>query len=248
MELELELVTSACCLPDLSRAELFSTAKDCGYASVELFATWTKAKFTEADTAATVRGSGVGASAVHLPGDVELAKRIISSVAACGVSQVVVHGAGAPADADKWLKPLVVHAKILGVGIVLTNHKGQSIESPEHVRAAIAACGADVPGVLFEAGQYWAAGHDAIAEFARFEKDTQLIHIKDLDASGKSVPFGAGRCPLPEFLRAVAESSYRGRIVIEVEMKTTPLPQLAAILTDARQKCQEWLNVNVDVR
>jgi sugar phosphate isomerase/epimerase len=72
----------------------------------------------------------------------------------------------------------------------------------------------------------------------------RLIHVKDLDENGKVVPFGTGRCPIAEFLRAVAESSYRGRIVLEVEMKV-PLPQLVTILTDARQKSQEWLGAAV---
>jgi sugar phosphate isomerase/epimerase len=239
----IELVTSSCCLPNLTRAEFFAAAKSCGYSKVELFATWTQSKFSDSDGGASVNQDGVGVSAVHLPGDVKTAQKIISTAAACGIPQVVVHGAGKPADAGTWLKPLVVHARPLGVEVVLTNHKGQSIESPEDVQTALDACGGDRPAVLLEAGQFWAAGDDALAAFKRFEPAVRLIHIKDLDAAGKSVPFGHGCSPLPEFLQYVAGSSYSGRIVIEVEMKTAPAEQLIEILRDARVKCAEWLGV-----
>jgi len=236
----IELVTSQCCIGSISRAELFATVRKCGYTHTELFATWGSAKFSEADTPASTNTGGVKVSAVHLPGDVEQAKRIIETAAACGIPQAIVHGAGAPAEATQWLKPLVVHGKKFNVDIVLTNHKGQSIDSPDDVRAAIAACGEDKPGVLFEAGQYWASGHDAIKLFAEFEQEISLIHVKDLNADGKSVQWGTGRCPLADFFRSVAESSYSGRIVVECEPHEPP-EVVAGYLTEARKMALEWM-------
>jgi len=224
----------------LDRKELFTVVKRCGYAKTELFATWGSSKFTPADTPASTSFEGVSVSAVHLPGEVEEAKRIISTAAACGIPQVIVHGAGAPKDANKWLKPLVIHARNLGIGIVLTNHKGQSIDSPDDVRTAVAACGNDKSGVLFEAGQYWASGHDALKLFKEFEKDITLIHVKDLDREGKSVPWGTGWCPLADFFRLVAESSYSGRVVVECEPKES-VENLSRYLTDARNMALDWM-------
>jgi sugar phosphate isomerase/epimerase len=240
-----EFVTSSCCLPELSRAELFEAIRTAGYQRTELFATWTKSKFLDSDDRASIIASGPGVSAVHLPGDVGAAKKIITRAANCGIGQVVVHGTGKPMDAAMWLKPLVVHARSLGVEVVLTNHKGQTIESPEDMQTAINACGADKPGILLEAGQFWATGHDALSAFRRFQKDVRLIHIKDLDGTGRSVAFGSGVCPIAEFLGEIGRSEYGGRIVIEVEMRTTPTAQVVEILQDARMKCAGWLNAQL---
>ena len=66
----IELVTSACCLPKLDRAELFTAAARAGYGGVELFCGWGPSRALPGqDTRATLAGNGVRVTAIHLPAD-----------------------------------------------------------------------------------------------------------------------------------------------------------------------------------
>ncbi|MCW8129053.1 MAG: sugar phosphate isomerase/epimerase [Planctomycetota bacterium] len=238
----IQLATSACCLPTLSRDELLEASARAGYTGVELFCTWTSAKAEVAgEPANAFLGHGVRVSALHLPGKVEEGLKAVDLAASAGVPQVVAHGAGKPEDAGTWLAPVVRHARTKGVEVVVTNHKGQSIETAEQVEAVLEACGDARPWVLLEAGQYWAAGLDAFAALERFRDLVRLVHIKDLDEQGRSVPFGTGVSPWREFMRALDAAGYAGRVVVELELKGTPPEEVERLLADARQKLEAVL-------
>lgn len=233
----IELVTSACCLPELGRAELFAAAARAGYRGVELFCTWGQARVDVANPAAALfEANGVRVTAIHLPGTVEEGLQAVDIAAAHRVPHVIAHGNGKPEDAGAWLKPVVQHARSRGVQVVLTNHKGQAVETPAHVDAVLQACGDARPYVLLEAGQYWASGLDAAAQLEKFRDLVRLVHIKDLDAQGRSVPFGTGVSPWREFLCELKRGSYDGRIVVELELKSTPAAEVERLLADARRK------------
>lgn len=240
--MSIQLVTSACCLPTLPREDLFAATARAGYAGVELFCSWTSAKADIAgEPASAFLGHGVRVTALHLPGKVEEGLKAVDLAASAHVPQVVAHGAGTPEDAGTWLAPVVRHAKTKGVEVVVTNHKGQSIETSAHVDAVLKACGGDQPWVLLEAGQYWAAGQDAFAALEHFHGRVKLVHIKDLDAQGRSVPFGTGVTPWREFMRALDASGYAGRVVVELELKNLPPAEIEPLLADARMKLEAVL-------
>ncbi|MBI3829051.1 MAG: sugar phosphate isomerase/epimerase [Planctomycetes bacterium] len=235
----IELATSACCLPELTRGELFAAASRAGYRGVELFCSWTNSKAELAgEPASRFSGSGVNVSAIHLPGKLDEGLKAVDLAASAGVPQLVAHGNGKPEDAGAWLLPLVREARKRGVQVVVTNHKGQSIETPEHVQSVLEACGDERPFVLLEAGQYWAAGLDASAALRRFRDLVRLVHIKDLDPQGHSVAFGAGVSPWREFLRELARGGYAGRVVVELELKSTPAAEVERLLGEARVKLE----------
>ncbi|MCZ7647746.1 MAG: sugar phosphate isomerase/epimerase [Planctomycetota bacterium] len=230
----IELTTSACCLPKLTRGELFKAAHEAGYRWVELF-TGNASKYDPAgEPADAFSAHGVGVSALHLPGDLAKAKQAVDLAAKLGVPQAIAHGAGAPAEAGRWLAPTVAYAKACGVEVVVTNHKGQSIESPEDVAAVLKACGPDAPQVLLEAGHYWAAGLDASEALKRFRDRVRLVHVKDLDAHGRSVPYGTGAAPLDAFIQDLAASGYQGRLCVELEMRELHTAEIVKHLSDAR--------------
>lgn len=235
----IELATSACCLPELTREELFSAVSRAGYRGVELFCSWTKSKAEIAGEAASLfSGGGVNVSAIHLPGKLDEGMKAVELAASVGVPQLVAHGNGKPEDAGAWLKPIVREARKRGMQVVVTNHKGQSIETAEHVQTVLEACGDERPFVLLEAGQYWAAGLDASAALHRFRDLVRLVHIKDLDPQGRSVPFGSGVSPWREFIRELASGGYEGRVVVELELKSTPAAEVERLLGEARMKLE----------
>jgi sugar phosphate isomerase/epimerase len=238
----IELATSACCLPELSRDELFAAASRAGYRGVELFCSWTGSKVElDGGSASRFSGNGVNVSAIHLPGKLDEGLKAVELAANAGVPQLVAHGNGKPEDAGAWLKPIVCEARKRGVQVVVTNHKGQSIETPEHVQTVLEACGDERPYVLLEAGQYWASGLDASAALRRFRDLVRLVHIKDLDPQGRSVPFGTGVSPWRDFLRELASGGYDGRVVVELELKTTPTAEVERLLGEASIKLEACL-------
>lgn len=244
----IELATSACCLPELTRDELLAASGRAGYTHVELFASWTQSKAQLAGEPATAfLGHGVRVSAIHLPGKLDEGMKTVDLAASAGVPQVVAHGNGKPEDAGAWLAPIVRHARTRGVEVVVTNHKGQSIETAGHVATVLEACGDARPFVLLEAGQYWAAGLDAFAAYERFRDQVRLVHIKDLDAQGCSVPFGTGVSPWREFLRELARGGYQGLVVIELELKGTPAAEVERLLADAYRKLDAVLHESCGV-
>lgn len=233
----IELVTSACCLPELGRAELFAAASRAGYRGVELFCTWGQAKVDVSNPAAAgFAGDGVRVTAIHLPGTVEAGLQAVDIAATHGVPQVIAHGNGRPEDAGTWLKPIIQHARARSVQVVVTNHKGQAVETPAHVDTVLHACGDTRPCVLLEAGQYWACGLDAAAQLEKFRDLVRLVHIKDLDAQGRSVPFGTGVSPWRAFLRDLKRGGYEGCVVVELELKGTPAAEVERLLADAHRK------------
>lgn len=232
--MSIELTTSACCLQKLTRDELFQAAAQAGYTHVELFPGMTSKYDPAGEPAEAFRGHGVGVSAFHLPPDLPRAAQAVRLASRVGVPQLIAHGGGAPHEADRWLAPTVALARELGVEVVVTNHKGQSIETAEHIAAVLKACGPDAPGVLLEAGQFWAAGLDAAEALELFRPLVKLVHIKDLDAQGKSVPFGTGVSPLDAFLQDLASHGYAGRICVELEMKELPTAEVVRHLDAAR--------------
>lgn len=238
----IEFATSACCLPDLTRGELFAAASRAGYRSVELFCSWTGSKVELAgDSESRFSGSGAHVSAIHLPGKLDEAMQAVELAASASVPQLVAHGNGKPEDASAWLKPIVHEARKRGVQVVVTNHKGQSIETADHVQTVLEACGDERPNVLLEAGQYWASGLDAFAALHRFRDLVRLVHIKDLDSQGRSVAFGSGVSPWREFMRELANSGYEGRVVVELELKSTSTAEVERLLGEARVKLEACL-------
>ena len=244
LPLPIELVTSACCLPELDRAQLYAAAARAGYSGVELFCGWGPSRALPGeDTPATLTGRGVRVTAIHLPADPGQARQAIGLAATAGVPQVIAHAHAPAADAGTWLRPLVQEARAKGVDLVVTNHKGQGIESPDDMALALERCGSDAPGVLIEAGHYWLAGHDARAAFLRFRECVRLVHIKDLDPQGNSVPYGTGVSPLAEFLSELAQAGYAGRVVAELELKGATSAETEGHLAAGLPKIAAWLGL-----
>jgi len=234
--MSIDLATSACCFHTLDRTQLLDSAASAGFSSVELFCDWPPSGVKLDPEIPEDFSHTFSVSALHLPNNRQQALAAIDFAARSRIPCVIAHGAGTPRDAAEWLKPLVYHAATRGVEIVLTNHKGQSIESPDDVQMSLDACGQNAPFVLLEAGHYWAAGHDPVAAFSRFQQRVRLIHIKDLDAGGRSAPFGSGVSPLDDFIGAVVRAGYCGRIVLELEIANTDPAKVTQYLSEGRAK------------
>ncbi len=86
-------------------------------------------------------------------------------------------------------------------------------------------------GLCMDIGHTVRAGVDPVRDARRFADRLLDVHLKDVSAAspaGQTVEIGRGVIPIPQFLRALIETGYAGKLGFEFEKDSKdPLPGLA---------------------
>jgi len=87
-------------------------------------------------------------------------------------------------------------------------------------------------GIAPDIGHWCRRGFDPVASLERFKGRVLSIHLKDIDANKRDVPFGTGATPVADILRHLDQAGYKGPIIIEYESRNQAeaVPQCLAYL------------------
>jgi len=116
-----------------------------------------------------------------------------------------------------------------GIGFGIHNHyfRGRKFlyESPEDVLSAIKGH----PHIFstFDSGHMIAFDIDPTEAYRKMKGHVQTIHIKDEDVPGHTVVLGKGKGNIGQFIRKVAEDSFRGLFAIEYEEGDDPKEEVS---------------------
>jgi sugar phosphate isomerase/epimerase len=223
------IVVSPCCNPIFDLELAFTNYKRIGYNQFEAFTDWTSSQFHYTQSPEYYKEicdrHGMKVTSLHLPpmkeddieGSVARAVQAAEFAEALGVEVVLYKGrsrkamiAGAKAYLDA-----TAHLKVIPV---LQNHINTPIETLEHYKEVIDGINDTRMKTLLEVGHFnsvgvsWKQGYDLLGD------TIALIHIKD-QIGPQSVPFGKGEIDLPGLFKHMREVGYKGKYVIEFEVK-----------------------------
>jgi sugar phosphate isomerase/epimerase len=239
------LVSSPCCLPALSGAELFPLYRELGFAKYEAFSEWAAARHDPAGNAGADRASladfGLRATSFHLPAirddaGADAALAAARYAADLGAKIVLFKAAERPLFARHG-KRLLDAAEELGLTVVLQNHAGSAITTLADYEEVFSSLGHDPRlRAVLEVGHFqrvkipWRDGWDFL-EVGHFQRvkipwrdgwdflgdRVALIHLNEIRA-GQSVLFGTGEVDMAGLLREIKLRRYEGDIVVELEL------------------------------
>ncbi|MCX6996712.1 MAG: sugar phosphate isomerase/epimerase [Kiritimatiellaeota bacterium] len=100
-----------------------------------------------------------------------------------------------------------------GVKVGIHNH-GEP--TPDQVAKLLAGRSSRI-GIAPDNGHWSRRGFDNLESLKRFEGRILSIHLKDLNAAKRDVPYGAGTVPVAGILAYLDQADYKGPIIIEYE-------------------------------
>lgn len=183
--------------------------------------------------------NGLVYSSMHLPpvaaGDpssLVAAQRCLGFAAAVG-APIALLKAETPEDYPEAAAGLLDLAERFGITLVLQNHAGTALQTPDDILGVLRAVGDARLKVLFEVGHFervgvsWPNALDALLEGSGeiegrgsrvgFYGPIAYCHIKDFDEHGNSVALGTGRIDFGSLFERLHRGGYRGGYVIEIE-------------------------------
>lgn len=226
------LVASPCCLPGLSRAELFPVYRNLGFGKYEAFADWAQARHDWTGESRKDRAEadehGLAITSFHLPAitdDVEASfQRALTAAryaSGLGAQIVLLKARRKELFSQVGTRFLdAVEKEGWGFTTVLQNHKGSAITTIEDYREVFAALHHDPRlkailevGHFQRAGISWRDGWDFLGD------RVALIHLNDIRA-GKSVAYGTGEVDMGGLMGEIKRRNYTGDIVVELELES----------------------------
>lgn len=91
-------------------------------------------------------------------------------------------------------------------------------------------------GVCFDPAIARGVGNDPVRELALLRGRILHVHLKDRARSGPAASLGAGELPWEPILEALAESGYRGPLVLETPAGASPVDSARTNLSYCRQR------------
>jgi inosose dehydratase len=174
-------------------------------------------------------GLHVGASLLR-PGTIEaertLIERVARAVKGFGGTHVMVSTGAIPRTAEGKLDAAVLKFKAaeldraanlcrdLGVTLASHNHARSADNNAEELEAVLAATSR--VSLLFDIGHAYLAKADIAAFIRRNSKRIAGFHVRDYKGTDE-VPMGEGELDLKGFAAAVAETRWRGWVILEME-------------------------------
>jgi inosose dehydratase len=121
----------------------------------------------------------------------------------------------------------------LGVPVVYHPHMNSLGEKPEEVAAVIAAADRKYVRMLFDTAHYQQGGGDPAADIRKYRDWIDVLHLKDVRASGAGragaagspyefVELGRGRVDLPGVFAALREIDFKGWAIVELDRVPDP--------------------------
>jgi sugar phosphate isomerase/epimerase len=212
----------------MSLDDVLSTLSRLGYRGFEAFTSWVKSAFDyRADPGLYLRAleaNGMTVCSLHLPPvtadfDATLAQAIGAARFARAVgAEIVLFKAATRELYARAARPFLDATDGLGLTAVVQNHAGTALSSLDDVRAALEAIADDRMRALLEVGHFHSVGVGFRDAYAALGPRVALVHIKD-QIGAQSVAFGTGEIDLPGLFELLATGGYKGKIVVEMEVK-----------------------------
>lgn len=220
------LVASPCCNPKWTFPQALAVARDLGLDKFEAFTEWTDAALdVRAEPQAyrrTAVSFGIRFASMHLTSVTEdfeasLARAVaaVRFAAAIGAPVVLAKARTRPLYL-RALPAILDAAEPLGVTVVIQNHKGSALNSPDDCVEVLRGVGDERLKALLEVGHFHAAGWTWDQAYESLRGRVALVHLKDI-AAGRSVPFGAGEVDFHGLFAQLDADGYEGDFVVELE-------------------------------
>jgi sugar phosphate isomerase/epimerase len=227
------LVSSPCCLPQLDLDTLLGLYSGLGFGNIELFTAspWPSAIDPLGDGEAQaalrtrVERQGMRVTSMHLP---PVADDRGESVRRAATAARFARGLGADVvlfkapTRDLYVEaagPYLEATADVGITPVLQNHAGAAISTLDDFRTVLAGIADPRMRTLLEVGHFARVGIDWRDAYDVLGDSVALVHVNDIDASGRSVPFGTGTVDFEGLLRHLDDVGYTGNIVVELEIE-----------------------------
>jgi inosose dehydratase len=224
-----QIAVSPCSNPELALDEVLAAYARRGYRNVEVFTSWVKSAFDPSQEPSVYlaegQRNGLRFTSFHLPRidrervDETLAAAIRAArfAEAVGAETVIFKANDRRTYVD--VAPAFLDALSgLRVVPVVQNHFGTVVSSLEDVREVMDGIADPRLRSLLEVGHFHSAGVPWRRAVAALGDAIALVHIKD-QVGKQSVPFGAGEIDLPGLIRHLDAHGYRGRYVVEMEVR-----------------------------
>jgi sugar phosphate isomerase/epimerase len=245
-----DFVISSCSLPQHDLPSILGVCREIGYRNFEVFTSWAKSSIDYHLDPQPFRDEferrGMRVSSFHLPpigDDIEVTLR--ESLTACRFAkalgaEVVLYKANSRPNYIAAAKRFLDGAGALGLTPVLQNHAGTAVSTLEDFREVLDGIRDDRLQALLEVGHFHSVGVGWKQAYEQLQGRIALVHIKD-QIGRQSVPFGTGEIDLPGLFARLEADGYRGRIVIEMEVKDSEntLQYLADALRYVQQFCRQ---------
>lgn len=224
------LVASPACMPRVGLEQLLDIYAELGFQKIEVFGEWAASTVAPAmddlDAARSLLAqSRLQVSSYHLPVLIEDdaasfdAVRDAAHLAAELGAGIVIFKAASLELYREYAVRLLDSISDTDLTVVIQNHQGEPIATPQDVRQVFADVDDERLGGLVDVGHLvrvgasWADGLDTVGDRLR------LVHVNDIDRSGRSVPFGGGEVDFVALFARLDRMDYAGNVVVELELE-----------------------------
>jgi inosose dehydratase len=142
---------------------------------------------------------------------------------------------GRPVVADDYrrlgrlLTELGKRTSDLGIPLVYHHHMNSTGEKPQEVKAVLDAADSKHVRLLFDIAHYQQGGGDPVAALKQYRDWLEVLHLKDVRASGSSassgyefVELGRGRVDVPGVFNVLREIGYDKWAIVELDRVPDP--------------------------
>jgi sugar phosphate isomerase/epimerase len=246
-----QIAVSPCSNPEMGLEEVMGAYAALGYRHFEAFTSWVQSAFDPGRDPqfylGVARCHGMTFCSLHLPPvraarvDRTLVEAVAAArfAAAIGV-EVVLYKAEDRPTYVRAAAAFLDAVEPLGITPVIQNHWGTALTTLQDVSEVLAGIGDPRMRTLLEVGHFHSAGVGWREALARLGDTVALVHVKD-QVGAQSVPFGQGEIDLRGLFRAMDGRGYRGRYVVEMEVRDreNTLDYLAAAYAYMQDYCEE---------
>lgn len=220
------LTASPVCCPQYDVEEAGSLFQKLGFSQVELFTSWTGARFQLGQDPAYVRGQwaafGIRVVSFHLPSlDSESQEELVAieesmTVAKALGAEVILAKAKTKELLIQHLPVWLEQAEKHDLKLLIQNHKNSCLATVEDYREVLKAVSDPRLGLVLEVGHFAAVWIDWRKAYEALPGSYQLVHLKDMK-DGQCVPWGTGEVRIAEIFAQLKEDGYKGTFVVEHE-------------------------------
>jgi sugar phosphate isomerase/epimerase len=213
----------------MSLDDVLAAYSKIGYRNFEVFTSWAKSAFDwRTDPAfylAKGREYGLAFTSMHLPRierdrlDETLRQAVAAArfAEAIGV-EVILYKASDRPTYIKAAPAFLDSIANLRVTPAVQNHYGTPVSTLDDMKEVMEGIADRRMHALLEVGHFHSAGVPWRNGAEYLRDSIALVHIKD-QIGRQSVPFGTGEIDLPGLFRHMDDRGYRGRYVVEMEVK-----------------------------
>lgn len=220
------LTASPVCCPDDGPEEAASFFQELGYRQVEIFSTWTGAKFDSSLEPAQFRAiwerRNLTIVSYHLPhvkaGDPASLHAALDQLAIAEAlgSAIAIFKADTLDTLIHHLPEALEDAKSHGIRLVVQNHRGSCLETLDDYARIFASVADPALGAVLEVGHFAGVGISWEDAYPELRERIALVHLKDM-RDRQPCRWGEGEVDFPALFACLRADNYTGTCVVEYE-------------------------------